>query len=77
MANPRKNSMEIVTYDLSDPERLRKVLENSALVLALLFNICDGPHEAYVVVDQVLKTIAKCYNIAGTQDVYMPTDKLQ
>lgn len=78
MANdPCKNSTQVVTFDLSDPERLKKHLANSALVMALLFQICDNPHEAYIVVDQVLKTIAKTYDIAGVQDAYMPTQMKQ
>lgn len=77
MTDERKSSMRVVTFDVTDPANAVKLLEKCAIIMAALFEICEGPEQAYVVVDQVRNTIARCYNISGVQDVYMQTEMKQ
>lgn len=76
-AQRRKNKHRIVTIDMSDQKTNDKLLQISAFILAILMHTCESAVEAYTVCHLVKDMLGKRYDIAGAEDVHMPTDKIQ
>lgn len=72
-----KKSMKVVTVDMTDEETSGRMLALAGFLMAMLTAACDSPVEAYTACHLVQDLLAKNYNIAGVQDLVMPTDKLQ
>lgn len=77
MADPCKNSTKVVTVDMTDPEVHERMTRIAAFLMVVLMSSCDSPVEAYTALHLVQEMLAKQYDIAGCQDLVMPTDKLQ
>lgn len=73
----RKSSTKVVTFDLNDPELRAKHVRITAAIFAVLFQMCDGPEEAYAILHQAQELLSSSYDIGEMRTVTMQTDKLQ
>lgn len=72
-----KNSTKVVAVDMTDPQINAKLTAISAIVIVMLQQICDGPVEAYTVLHLAQEHLAREYDIAGIQNLPMPTTMKQ
>lgn len=77
LLDARKNSIKVVTVDMTDAETHDRMGQLAAFLMAMLVHACESPVEAYAACQLVQDMLGRTYNIAGIQGIRMPTEMKQ